>query len=100
MLVFADPATPVTREVADLEQELGRRGLMTLANGAGPFAETILVDAAGAAAPGDDAPTPALGRVTRVALPVRYAGTPVETVRMADVVRLRDDLLTRLRDAK
>jgi putative aminopeptidase FrvX len=83
-----------------VEQELGQRGLNTLANRAGPFSETILVDAAGPA-PSEDAATPAsLGRVTRVALPVRYQGTPVETVRMADVARLRDDLLARLRDVK
>jgi hypothetical protein len=83
-----------------VEQELGQRGLMTLANRAGPFAETIFVDAAGAASSDDAAPPAALGRVTRLVLPVRYAGTPVETVRMADVVRFRDDLLARLRDVK
>ncbi len=83
-----------------VEQELGQRGLTTLANRAGPFAETIFVDAAGPAASGEEAPPAALGRVTRLALPVRYAGTPVETVRMADVVRLRNDLLARLREVK
>jgi putative aminopeptidase FrvX len=83
-----------------VEQELGRRGLTTLANRAGPFAETIFVDAAGPVSSGDDATPTALGRVTRVALPVRYPGTPVETVSMADVVRLRDDLLARLRAVK
>jgi endoglucanase len=83
-----------------VERELGQRGLVTLANRAGPFSETILVDAAGPASSDEEAPPAALGRVTRVALPVRYAGTPVETVRMADVVRLRDDLLARLRGVK
>jgi putative aminopeptidase FrvX len=83
-----------------VEQELSRRGLTTLANRAGPFAETIFVDAAGSASSEDGATAPALGGVTRVALPVRYPGTPVETVSMADVVRLRDDLLARLRAVK
>jgi endoglucanase len=80
-----------------VEQELGRRGLTTLANRAGPFAETIFVDAAGPGPSDDDVTPAALGRVTRVALPVRYPGTPVETVSRAEVVRLRDDLLARLR---
>ena len=81
-----------------IEQELSRRGLLTLANGAGPFTETLLVDAAGS--PPEEGTPPALGQVTRITLPVRYPGTPVETVGLADVARLRDDLVRRLRAAK
>jgi putative aminopeptidase len=82
-----------------VEQELSQRGLLTLANGAGPFAETIVVDAAGSVT-GEGTSHPRLGQVTRKTLPVRYPGTPVETVSLTDVTRLRDELLERLRAAR
>jgi putative aminopeptidase len=82
-----------------VEQELSRRGLLTLANGAGPFAETIIVDAASSVT-GEGTSHPGLGMVTRKTLPVRYPGTPVETVSLADVTRLRNDLIERLRAAR
>jgi putative aminopeptidase FrvX len=76
-----------------VEQELGERGLATLAHATGPFTETLFVDGATGA-------EVTVGQVTRLALPVRYAGTPVETVSLADVARLRQDLVTRLEAAR
>lgn len=74
-----------------VEHELLGRGLATVANGRGPFAETLIVDGAGA----DAAPVETLarlGRVERLLLPVRHAGTPVESVSLGDVARLRDEV--------
>lgn len=84
-----------------VEQELSERGLGTLANAQGPFAETVIVDghagARGAVRQGADSAAaarwPKLGRVTRWSLPTTYAGTPVETVSLGDVETLRDALL-------
>jgi putative aminopeptidase FrvX len=83
-----------------VEQELSQRGLGTLANELGPFDEAVLVDSrAGQRGaleqepdPGMTARWPRLGRVTRWSLPVRYAGTPVETVALADADSLRNAL--------
>jgi putative aminopeptidase len=83
-----------------VEQELSQRGLATLANELGPFDEAVLVDSRagkrGALEQGPDssitARWPRLGRVTRWSLPVRYAGTPVETVALADADSLRNTL--------
>lgn len=78
-------------------QEQGQVGLRTLMNTRGPFARTIIVDG-GVGAPGgvversDTAATrlyPRLGNVTRLVLPSRFPGTPVETVSLADVDSLR-----------
>ena len=74
-----------------VEQELSGRGIATIANAMGPFSETILVDDADAQA-GTVERWPALGRVEVRPLPVRYAGTPVETVSLSDVDRLTDEL--------
>ena len=95
-LAVGDARTVVAFAV---EQRLRGRGLSTLAHAAGPFAETLLVD--GAAEPASSAESvPALGRVTRLAVPVRYAGSPVETVSLADVARVRQELVTRLEAAR
>jgi hypothetical protein len=91
---------PVTIAFA-VEQELSQRGLATLANELGPFGETFLVDGRagkrGALEQGPDSSTgarwPRLGQVTRWSLPVRYAGTPVETVALADADSLRSALV-------
>jgi putative aminopeptidase FrvX len=74
-----------------VEQELSARGLATIANSMGPFEETVLVggDSGMAAAAGR---WPPLGRVELRPLPVRYGGTPVETVAMADAERLSTEL--------
>ncbi|MEP6688181.1 MAG: hypothetical protein ABJC36_07510 [Gemmatimonadales bacterium] len=73
-----------------VEQELLGRGLATVANTRGPFAETLLVDG-GTGVPGlvtRAADTlarrwPALGAVSRWSLGGRYLGTPVETTSFA-----------------
>ena len=81
-----------------VEQNLGRRGLLTAMNAAGPFVETILVEAGTGAfdsviAERDTSRQAAgLGTVTRWRLPVRYEGSPVETVSLRDV----DALASRL----
>ena len=80
-----------------VEQEQGQRGVRTLMNLAGPFARTIIVDggagAAGAIVERSDTTitrsNPRLGAVTRLWLPTRNTGTPVETVSLADVDSLR-----------
>jgi putative aminopeptidase FrvX len=84
-----------------VEQNLAERGLATLANEFGPFEETLLLDglpgARGTLQQGPDADEsarwPGLGRVTRWSLSVRYAGTPVETVALADGDSLRQALV-------
>ncbi|MGN6390991.1 MAG: hypothetical protein ACTHM9_01920 [Gemmatimonadales bacterium] len=83
-----------------VEQELGGRGLATLATTRGPFAETMEVDGApgvpGAIAQSQDtvaARWSRLGRVTRWTLGTRYAGTPVETTSLAGADSLRAALV-------
>jgi putative aminopeptidase len=84
-----------------VEQELSQRGLGTLANELGPFDEAVLVDGRagkrGTLEQGPDSSIagrwPRLGQVTRWSLPVRYAGTPVETVALADADSLRSALV-------
>jgi hypothetical protein len=99
-IVRAKLIPPVTIAFA-VEQGLSQRGLATLANELGPFGETVLVDGRagkrGALVQGPDSSTaarwPRLGQVTRWSLPVRYAGTPVETVALADADSLRSALV-------
>ena len=74
-----------------VEQNLGRRGLLTVMNAAGPFTETVLLDA-GAGALGSvgaerdtTSRAPGLGTVSRWRMPVRYEGSPVETVSLPDI---------------
>jgi putative aminopeptidase FrvX len=91
---------PPTTVAIAVEQELSQRGLATLGNVAGPFEETLIVD-------GESGPPGAiqqtissdttgrlekLGRVIRWSLPVRYAGTAVETVSLADADSLSQAL--------
>lgn len=100
-LLDAALAVPESRAVVAfaVEQRLRGRGLSTLAHAAGPFAETLLVD--GSAEPGSPAESPSeLGRVVRLTVPVRYPGSPVETVSLADVARVRRELVTRLEAAR
>ncbi len=80
-----------------VEQERGGRGLGTIANSAGPFQETVVVDGEGRE-PGTSAEFGAsLGLVTFKRLPVRYPGSPVETVAMPDVERLASELAAWIR---
>jgi putative aminopeptidase len=91
---------PVTVAFA-VEQQLSQRGLTTLAQESGPFAETLLVDGTPgvlgslrqAADSDSTAHSPAFGRIMRWSLPVRYPGTPVETVSLSDVDSLRSALV-------
>ncbi len=83
-----------------VEQELGQRGLATLGHTRGPFSETVLVDGGASVGGGTTPSWPKLGQVTLLALSARYAGTPVETVSLADVARLRQELVTRLEAAR
>jgi putative aminopeptidase FrvX len=76
-----------------VEQELSGRGLGTIANSMGPFEETVVVDGAGGnGGAGVAEDWPSLGRVAVKSLPVRYGGTPVETVALPDVERLATEL--------
>jgi putative aminopeptidase FrvX len=80
-----------------VEQELSRRGVYTVANVNGPFDQTLIVDGS----PGQlgsiqrktgvdsSSQAKSMGRVLEWSLPVRYAGTPVETVSLADADSLR-----------
>jgi putative aminopeptidase FrvX len=88
-------------------QRLENRGLAAIANAEGPFRETVIVDAApGRLGAVDTRGAPdstmqadstdrwrGLGSVRRWLVPVRYAGTPVETVSMADADSLRQALV-------
>ena len=75
-----------------VEQELSARGLGTVANSAGPFEETVVVDGEGWT-PSDPLDRwPSLGRLVSKSLSVRYPGTPVETVAISDAERLASEL--------
>ena len=84
-----------------VEQGLSQRGLATLANTAGPFNETILLDGrpgtsghlVEASIPDSTVASQALGRAVLWALPVSYAGTAVETVSLQDADSLRSKLM-------
>jgi putative aminopeptidase len=84
-----------------VEQELSQRGIGTVANELGPLDETVLVDAnrdrsdriRQKADSTSKAQWPGLGQVSRWTLPVRYGGTPVETVAMRDADSLRAALV-------
>jgi putative aminopeptidase len=99
-IVRAKLIPPVTVAFV-IEQELSQRGLATLANELGPFDETVLVDSrAGKRGVLEHRPDsamaagrPRLGSVALWSLPVRYAGTPVETVDLADADSLRSALM-------
>ena len=75
-----------------VEQELSGRGLGTIANSMGPFEETVIVDGGGDGSAEAAERWPSLGDVAVKSLPVRYAGTPVETVALPDVERLATEL--------
>jgi putative aminopeptidase FrvX len=84
-----------------VEQDLAARGLATLANTRGPFAETVVLDggdgAAGAVTRASDTTFagrwPTLGRVQRWSLGARYAGFAVETTALDSADSLRTSLV-------
>ena len=94
--VRAKTMPPVTMAFV-VEQELSRRGLYTIANVDGPFDETLIVD--GRTGPlgslrkevvtDSTRQAKPLGKVRQWSVPVRYAGTPVETVSLIDADSLR-----------
>ena len=83
-----------------VEQELSARGLGTVANSAGPFEETILVDGEGEAPVDPVERWPSLGRVVTKRLAVRYPGTPVETITASDAEQLASELAAWIRGAR
>ena len=83
-----------------VEQELGARGLGTLANARGAFTETVIVDGGpgvpGAVSRGPDSAStrwPALGTVSRWALGVLYPASAVETTSLGGADTLRTALV-------
>lgn len=85
-----------------VEQQLGARGLLTLATTRGPFSETWIADARGGAAalqaaelPGG--PRAALGQLHAWEIATLYPGTPVETVSLAEVERAASEMAEWLR---
>lgn len=75
-----------------VEQQLGARGLLTLATSRGPFSETWIADARGGAAAVQAAELPAgprgaLGQLHAWEIATVYPGTPVETVSLGEVER-------------
>lgn len=75
-----------------VEQQLGARGLLTLATTRGPFRETWIADAKGGAAAVQtaelpDGPRAALGQLHTWEIATLYPGTPVETVSLGEVER-------------
>lgn len=84
-----------------VEQELTQRGLATLGHASGPFSRTVVVDGGLTGWTADSSATlPGLGTVTRLELPVRYPDTPVETISLADVARLRAEIAALLESAR
>ena len=110
LAVAAGSAHPDGRVVVAFvtEEQLGGRGLLTVANTLGRFDRTLLVDAnagpLGALLESADsslgAREPNLGAVTRLDLPALYRGTPIETVSLADARTLADRLVERMGGAR
>lgn len=83
-----------------VEQLFTQRGLLTVARNQGPFDSAVLLDAGPAAnrAPGRISPdSAALRRFESWLLPVRHAGTAVETVSLRDAAVLERGLAFRIR---
>lgn len=88
-----------------VESRITRRGILTLGNALGPFAETIIVDGGdeelGQIAEAADTTlgSERFGHALRWTLPRRYGGSPVETIALQDVANLERRLLQRLEGA-
>ncbi len=78
-----------------VESHLGHRGLLTVGNQRGPFAESILLDypLTGGMRRNLSEQLGAVGGVDERSLPTRYSTWQVETVDLALVERLKDDIL-------
>jgi hypothetical protein len=106
----ATRARPAGRVVVAfvVEDRLGARGLRTVANLLGPFDRSVLLDGRagefGTLLDATDSVAsrrlPGLGATSRLSLPARYAGTPVETVSLTDVAQLADTLTAMLGGAR
>jgi putative aminopeptidase FrvX len=83
-----------------VEHELSGRGIATIANAMGPFAETSLVDRADSDTAALSDRWAALGRIGRKSLPARYAGTAVETIAVSDAERLATELAVWIRESR
>lgn len=78
-----------------VEQRLSARGLRTILNQRGPFADVVVLGAAdsiGSAVSVDSIRTGGSSRAARWRVRVRHQGTPVETVSLADVKVLEERL--------
>lgn len=71
-----------------VEQELSLRGLRSAAALHGPFIATRIADAGSASIPA----AAAFGELSRWEMPVRYANTPVESVSLSDLARVRQEI--------
>lgn len=96
--IRARPGAGRTIVAFTVEEMFTRRGLQSVGHTMGPFAQTILLGAgpgpARALITSTDTTvgSATLGAVTRWYLPVRYQGSPVETVSLEDVVNLSNRL--------
>jgi putative aminopeptidase FrvX len=85
-----------------VESRITRRGILTLGNTLGPFAETIIVDGGdeelGQVAEAADTTlgSDRFGHALRWTLPRRYGGSPVETIALQDITNLEHRLIQRL----
>jgi putative aminopeptidase FrvX len=82
-----------------VEQNFTGRGIRTVARTLGPFTDAVLLDATSATTPDSRPPSPDptyLANVEVWGLPVRYAGTPVETVSLAAAARMERGLVVRI----
>jgi putative aminopeptidase len=80
-----------------VEQGFTRRGINTVGRNLGPFASTRLVDAAPASGNPPPLDQAVFGTTSAVPLKVRYRGTAVETVSLADVAALADTIAATLK---
>jgi putative aminopeptidase FrvX len=82
-----------------VEQSFTRRGLLTAARTLGPFTDAFLLDAATGKQREIHPASPdsaALGSYAVWGIPVRYAGTPVETVSLSDAADLERALRVKI----
>lgn len=82
-----------------VEDLFTRRGLLSLGRTLGPFAGALMVDGENSRSPRSGPASPDqtwLPQFELWSLPVRYGGTPVETVSLAEVARLEQRLAARI----